>query len=80
MPLYLDVHAKIEGSTADVAADAHRKDLEIQQKHGVKYLFSRGDKDGGGTTGSTRARARCSVWWRRQAGRRRKPCTAKRTA
>jgi len=38
MPLYLDVHAKIEGSTADVAADAHRKDLEIQQKHGVKYL------------------------------------------
>ena len=38
MPLYLDVHAKIEGLTADVAADAHRKDLEIQQKHGVKYL------------------------------------------
>jgi peptidyl-tRNA hydrolase len=24
--------------TADVAADAHRKDLEIQQKHGVNYL------------------------------------------
>lgn len=38
MPLYLDVHAKIEGLTADVAADAHRRDLEIQQKHGVKYL------------------------------------------
>jgi len=38
MPLYLDVHAKIVGLTADVAADAHRKDLEIQQKHGVKYL------------------------------------------
>ena len=38
MPLYLDVHAKIEGLTADVAADAHRKDLAIQQKHGVKYL------------------------------------------
>lgn len=38
MPLYLDVHAKIEGLTADLAADAHRKDLEIQQKHGVKYL------------------------------------------
>ncbi len=38
MPLYLDVHAKIEGLTAAVAADAHRKDLEIQQKHGVKYL------------------------------------------
>ena len=38
MPLYLDVHNKIEGLTADAAADAHRKDLEIQQKHGVKYL------------------------------------------
>ena len=38
MPLYLDVHTKIEGLTADGAADAHRKDLEIQQKHGVKYL------------------------------------------
>jgi hypothetical protein len=38
MPLYLDVHTKIEGLTSDVAADAHRKDLAIQQKHGVKYL------------------------------------------
>jgi hypothetical protein len=38
MPLYLDVHAKIEGLTGDLAADAHRKDLAIQQKHGVKYL------------------------------------------
>lgn len=38
MPLYLDVHNKIEGLTADGVADAHRRDLEIQQKHGVKYL------------------------------------------
>lgn len=38
MPLYLDVHNKIDGLTADAAADAHRKDLEIQQKHGVTYL------------------------------------------
>jgi peptidyl-tRNA hydrolase len=38
MPLYLDVHNKIDGLTADAAADAHRKDLEIQQKHGVRYL------------------------------------------
>ncbi|HUO65320.1 MAG TPA: DUF4242 domain-containing protein [Terriglobales bacterium] len=38
MPLYLDVHSKIDGLTADAAADAHRKDLEIQQKHGVRYL------------------------------------------
>ena len=32
------MHNKIEALTADVAADAHRKDLEIQQKHGVNYL------------------------------------------
>ena len=38
MPLYLDVHHKIEGLTAGGAADAHRKDLEIQGKYGVKYL------------------------------------------
>ena len=38
MPLYLDVHNKIDGLTADAAADAHRKDLEVQQKHGVNYL------------------------------------------
>ena len=38
MPLYLDVHNKIDGLTTDAAAEAHRKDLEIQQKHGVNYL------------------------------------------
>jgi hypothetical protein len=38
MPLYLDVHNHIEGLTADGAADAHRKDLEVQAKYGVKYL------------------------------------------
>lgn len=38
MPLYLDVHNKIDGLTTDLAAEAHRKDLEVQQKHGVNYL------------------------------------------
>ena len=38
MPLYLDVHNKIDALTTDLAAEAHRKDLEIQQKHGVNYL------------------------------------------
>ena len=38
MPLYLDVHNKIDGLTADGAAEAHRKDLEVQRKYGVKYL------------------------------------------
>ena len=38
MALYLDVHNKIDGLTADGVAEDHRKDLEVQQKHGVKYL------------------------------------------
>jgi len=38
MPHYLDVHNKIEALTADGLAGAHRKDLEVQHKHGVKYL------------------------------------------
>ena len=38
MPLYLDVHYKIDGLTTEGLADAHRKDLECQHKHGVNYL------------------------------------------
>jgi Protein of unknown function (DUF4242) len=38
MPLYLDVHNKIDGLTTDGAVEAHRKDLEVQHKHGVNYL------------------------------------------
>ncbi len=38
MPLYLDVHNHIEGLTSENAADAHRRDLEVQAKYGVKYL------------------------------------------
>lgn len=38
MPLYLDVHSKIEGLTGDGVKDAHQKDLQVQAKHGVRYL------------------------------------------
>ena len=38
MPLYMDVHRNLEGLTAEGIADAHQKDLEVQDKHGVKYL------------------------------------------
>jgi hypothetical protein len=38
MPLYLDVHNKIEGLTKDAIEQAHQRDLEVQDKHGVKYL------------------------------------------
>lgn len=38
MPLYLDIHHKIDGLTRDGVTGAHRRDLEVQHKHGVRYL------------------------------------------
>jgi hypothetical protein len=38
MPLFLDIHYKVEGMTAEGIEDAHKKDLEVQDKYGVKYL------------------------------------------
>ena len=38
MPLFMDVHHKVEGATAADVADAHRKDLEVQGEHDVRYL------------------------------------------
>jgi hypothetical protein len=38
MPLFMDEHHKVEGLTAEAVAGAHARDLEVQAKHGVKYL------------------------------------------
>ncbi len=38
MPLYMDIHHRVEGLTADAVAQAHAADLKTQQKYGVKYL------------------------------------------
>jgi hypothetical protein len=38
MPLYLDVHNKVEGVSTEMAAEAHKKDLAVQGKYGVNYL------------------------------------------
>src|SRR5439155_15786694 len=38
MPLYMDMHKNVQGLTAEGVAEAHKKDLEIQGKHGVTYL------------------------------------------
>jgi len=38
MPLYMDVHRDVDGLTAEAVADAHRRDLEKQGKHGVEYV------------------------------------------
>jgi hypothetical protein len=34
----MDVHAHIEGLTADAVGHAHAADLKVQEKYGVKYL------------------------------------------
>ena len=38
MPLYLDHHKNVEGLTEQSIHDAHMKDLEAQQKHGVNHI------------------------------------------
>lgn len=38
MPLYLDIHHKMAGVTPEALAEAHRRDLEVQSKYGVRYL------------------------------------------
>ena len=37
MPLFMDHHKGVEGLTAEAVAQAHQKDLDIQDKYGVKY-------------------------------------------
>ena len=38
MPLYIDVHKKVEGLTAEGAMAAHARDLAVEGKYGVKYI------------------------------------------
>jgi hypothetical protein len=37
MPLYMDIHRNVEGLTPEAVAEAHQKDLEVQDEYGVKY-------------------------------------------
>ena len=37
MPLYMDIHRNVEGLTPEAVADAHKKDLEVQDEYGVRY-------------------------------------------
>jgi hypothetical protein len=37
MPLYMDIHKNVDGATVDAVADMHLKDLQTQDKYGVKY-------------------------------------------
>jgi hypothetical protein len=34
----MDIHKNIDGLTTDAVIGAHQRDLEVQEKHEVKYL------------------------------------------
>jgi hypothetical protein len=34
MPLFMDIHNRDEGTTAEDVGKAHEKDMEVQQKYG----------------------------------------------
>jgi hypothetical protein len=38
MPLFMDVHEKVDGLTAEAVAGAHQRDLEVQDAYAVRYL------------------------------------------
>lgn len=38
MALFMDIHKNMEGVTQEALEEAHRKDLEIQGKHGVNFM------------------------------------------
>lgn len=47
MPLFMDVHHRVDGLTAEAVAGAHERDLEVQEAHGVRYLRYWFDEDSG---------------------------------
>ena len=48
MPLFMDVHERLpQGATANDMAEAHRADLDVQQRHGVRYLRYWVDEEAG---------------------------------
>ena len=38
MPLFMDIHDRLRAVTPEAIAEAHQRDLAVQDKHGVKYL------------------------------------------
>lgn len=38
MPKYIDVHRNLKGTKLKDVAAAHEKDLQVQNKYGVKFL------------------------------------------
>ncbi|HEX4493459.1 MAG TPA: DUF4242 domain-containing protein [Acidimicrobiia bacterium] len=47
MPLFMDVHEKVDGLTSEAVAQAHARDLEVQGKYGANYLRYWFDEENG---------------------------------
>lgn len=40
MALFMDIHYRVPGVTPQAVVDAHKRDLECQAKHGVRFRAS----------------------------------------
>jgi len=38
MALYMDIHRNVEGISKEKLDEAHKKDLQVQSKHGVNFI------------------------------------------
>jgi hypothetical protein len=38
MPLFMDIHHKVEGLSADAVTAAHQQDLAVQAQFGVRFI------------------------------------------
>lgn len=47
MQLFMDIHDKVDGLTAEAVAQAHQRDLEVQDEHGVDFKQYWFDEDSG---------------------------------
>ena len=48
MPIYMDRH-DLRGAKPEDVAEAHRRDVDIQDRHGVKYMAYWFDEQNGAT-------------------------------
>jgi hypothetical protein len=38
VPLFMDIHHKVEGLTAEAVTAAHQQDLAVQARYGVRFI------------------------------------------
>ena len=38
MPLFMDIHHKVEGLTPEAISAAHQQDLAVQARYGVRFI------------------------------------------